>query len=152
MSTKKAFVELVKFLETNKNKKVSSILDEVYLMTQSKQSQQNSYYDEDNKLIAIFCYYHKRFESVDTHVYGPKKSTKTGLNSMCRIGVNAWTRQQAEAKKASSSLLAKVSSGEVKPEDILTIQAEIEANKHRIEFSEDYPESFETLDELLASK
>ena len=147
MSTKKAYVELVSFLESNKAKKVSTILEEVYRMTQAKQSQTNSHYNEDGELIAIFCYYHKRWELLSEHTYGAKKGTKTGLNSMCKVGVNQWTKQQAQAKKANGELLLKVSRGEIAIEDIPSVQAEIEAERVSTKYEDDYV-GFESIDEL----
>ena len=122
MAIKKDFQELVAFLEANQNKKVQTILEQVLAMC----SQQNTVTfkkDEEGNVIEIFCYYHKRWESLAEHEYGKKASNKaTGLNTMCKEGTRLWTKQQTTAKKAREQLLMRVAAGEE-----LDVQAELDA-------------------------
>lgn len=112
MAIKKDFQALVDFLETNQNKKVATILEQLREMC----SQQNTVTfkkDADGNVTEVFCYYHKRWELVSEHEYGKKASNKaTGLNTMCKVGYNQWTKQQTAAKKAKEQLLARVAAGE----------------------------------------
>ena len=112
MAIKKDFQALVDFLETNQNKKVATIIEQIREMC----SQQNTVTfkkDADGNVTEVFCYYHKRWESLATHEYGKKASNKaTGLNTMCKVGLNQWTKQQTAAKKAREQLLARVAAGE----------------------------------------
>ncbi len=128
---KKDFTELYAILEANKNRKVSSILPELLeLMTKKNNASGSSntfVKDDDGNTIAVFCYYHKRWECVSECDYGSKKSTATGLNTMCKEGVSRWTKQQRAKKQAEAGLLGKLSSGELTVEDLPAAQADIEA-------------------------
>ena len=121
MAIKKDYQLIVEFLEANQNKKVATILEQLREMC----SQQNTVTfkkDADGNVTEVFCYYHKRWELVSEHEYGKKASNKaTGLNTMCKVGYNQWTKQQAAAKKAKEQLLARVAAGEE-----LDIGAELE--------------------------
>lgn len=137
MSTKKAFVELVEFLEQNKDKKISTILDDIYDLTSSKQSSKNFLTDESGKVTHIFCYYHKLWEPVDKCSYGSKKHSPSGYNSMCKEGVNQWSKQQRESKKSEADLLDKVANGELDPDKIYDEKARIESDRKKIVPRED---------------
>ena len=130
MAIKKDFQALVDFLETNQNKKVASILEQIREMC----SQQNTVTfkkDAEGNVTEVFCYYHKRWELVSEHEYGKKASNKaTGLNTMCKAGYNQWTKQQSAAKKAKEQLLARVAAGEEL--DIATELELIEAQRQLI--------------------
>ena len=129
MSTKKAFVELVQFLNTNKDKTIKSLWSEIELMTKSKKAEETIAYDKNGKPYAIFCYYHKQWEILKDVEYGKKASSKSGFNTMCKIGTNAWTKQQSDAKKKKNDVLTKVEKGEIKPSDILARLNEVEKER-----------------------
>ena len=129
MSTKKQFIELVEFLESNKDKKVLTIMSTIKLMTESKKVNQTIVYDKANKAYAIFCYYHKVWELVSEVEYGAKASSKSGLNTMCKIGTNHWTKQQSTAKKSKDQLLSDVTAGKVEPKLMKDKLAEIETTR-----------------------
>lgn len=129
MTIKKAFVELVEFLEANENKKVSTIMDTVRAMCEGKVQANTSIKDKDGNVVAIFCYYHKQWELVSETEYGKKASSATGLNTMCKVGTSLWTKQQRDARKASADILAKVAKGDVSINDIADLQNSIEADR-----------------------
>ena len=117
MLIKKDFQELVTFLETNKNKKVDTILELVREMCSNK-NEVNFKKNEEGVVTHAYCYYHKEWEDVSIVEYGQKVSNKaTGLNTMCKVGLNQWSKQQRDYKKAKEQLLDQVSKGE------LTIEA-----------------------------
>lgn len=132
---KKAFVEIVAFLEANKDVKVSKVLDHVIELASAKTSRTEGNLSVKNtagEVVAILDYYFKRWMPLvgDAAVeFGKKASTSTGYNSMCKEGVSAWTKQQREAKNATAQLLQNVSSGEVLPEAIPAEQAKIEETR-----------------------
>ena len=121
MAIKKDYQLIVEFLEANQNKKVATILEQLREMC----SQSNTVTfkkDADGNVTEVFCYYHKRWELVSEQEYGKKASNKaTGLNTMCKVGYNQWTKQQSMAKKAKEQLLSRVAAGEE-----LDIGAELE--------------------------
>ena len=112
MAIKKDYQLIVEFLEANQNKKVATILEQLREMC----SQSNTVTfkkDDDGNVTEVFCYYHKQWELVSEHEYGKKASNKaTGLNTMCKVGYNQWTKQQSAAKKAKEQLLSRVAAGE----------------------------------------
>ncbi len=132
MTVKKAYAELVAFLEANKDKKVSSVMDQVIAMASAKtaRAEGNTFIkDAQGNTVAILDYYFKRWMPLvgDKAVeFGAKAQTATGFNTMCKEGVSAWTKQQREAKAAGISLLQRVANGEVKPSDIPAEQEKIE--------------------------
>ncbi len=125
-NVKKQYEELYAFLEANKAKKVSTVLPQLVEMMQRKNNasgQANTFVkDEDGNVIAIYCYYHKKWELVSEATYGAKKGTATGYNTMCKEGVSQWTKQQRAKKQAEAEILNRVASGELAVEDIASEQ------------------------------
>lgn len=128
MQVKKQYEELYALLQANQNKKVSTIMPAIAELMSRKaggeNSGNNSYTDETGQLW-VFCYYHKRWENTSIAEYGQKKGTKTGLNTMCKEGVSAWTKGQRVKKQAEANLLDLVAKGELEPSNIGAKQAEI---------------------------
>jgi len=127
---KKGFVELHKILVSNKDKKVSTIMDQLIEIMESQQRDRNHYEDEHG--LWVFCYYHKEWELVQQVEYGNKVNTATGLNSMCKVGTNQWTKQQRDFKKSKSELLNQVADGTLAIEDINEEIAKLEEAKNVI--------------------
>ena len=129
MNVKKCYEEIAVLLEANENKKVKTIMPQLLELMQKKNNASglaNTFIkDAEGNPIAIFCYYHKRFELVSEVSYGSKKGTATGLNTMCKEGVSNWTKQQRIKKQAEAGLLTKIVDGELTAEDLPTAQAEI---------------------------
>lgn len=132
MAIKKDYVELVNFLETNKNKKVETILDMVREMC-SQKVETTFKKDEDGNVTHVFCYYHKIWEDVSQVEYGKKASNKaTGLNTMCKVGLNQWSKQQRVAQKEKNELLDKMAKGEVTQEEFTQELDQIELRRNTI--------------------
>ena len=137
MSTiKKGFQEVYSILIANEDKKVSTVMDELIEIMTSKQRDKNHFEDDDG--LHVFCYYHKIWELTDQVEYGKKVNTATGLNSMCKVGTNQWTKQQREFKKSKADLLNQVASGELAIEDINDKISELEEIKDQIIPIEEY--------------
>ena len=111
-NVKKAFVELVELLEANENKKVSSIMPQILELVTSKAQTKTFITNDKGEVVKVFCYYHKVWEDVSEHEYGAKASSASGLNTMCKVGVSNWTKQQRVAKQAKADLLERVANGE----------------------------------------
>lgn len=129
---KKDYQAIVAFLEENKNKKVSTILEELKGMCTKKTNDKTFQLDSEGNVVSVYCYYHKCWEDVNTYTYGPKKNTASGLNTMCKEGVSQWTKQQRVAKQERSLLLTKLGSGEMTVEQLPEAEATIERNRLRI--------------------
>jgi hypothetical protein len=133
MSIKKVYAEVHELLVANKNLTVEKLMPQLLELFESRQNDKNFKTDENNVVTEVFCYYHKKWENVTAVEYGTKSSSATGLNSMCKVGVNHWTKQQRVHKKAKADLLDRLASGDL---DIIDLQAElekIESAKHAIE-------------------
>lgn len=132
MAIKKDYVELVNFLETNKNKKVETILDLVREMC-SQKVETTFKKDENGNVTHVYCYYHKVWEDVSQVEYGKKASNKaTGLNTMCKVGLNQWSKQQRVAQKEKNELLEKMAKGEVTQEEFTLELDQIELRRNTI--------------------
>jgi len=124
-TVKKQYEEIYSLLEASKNKKVSTVLPQlIELMSRKNNSsgQANTFLKVNDEVVAIYCYYHKKWELLSECEYGSKKNTATGYNTMCKEGVSKWTKQQRVKKLANEELLTRVASGEVLPEDIAVEQ------------------------------
>ncbi len=136
-NTKKQYQELVAFLELNKNKKISTILDEVKAMCEAKKGGSNGETlkrDADGNVLEVYCWYHKEWEVVADVEYGTKKGTASGLNTMCKQGVSSWTKQQRVAKKQKDEVLDKLMNNELTQEDAkLALEAIEEARNVVVE-------------------
>jgi len=150
LNTKKIFVPLVHFLEKNKNKKVSSLFEEILKMTETKVQQSTSVSDDKGNVIAIYCYYHKQWELVKNVEYGQKASSATGLNTMCKIGVSKWTKQNNAIKKIGNTILALLESGDIDATEIASTKERLMAEAKQID-DEDKPEGFETSEDAVAA-
>jgi len=148
--TKKAFVEIVELLEKNKNKKVSTILGQIKEMTAQKSNLKTFAVDDKGAVVAVFCYYHKQWELVADVPYGKKASSTTGLNTMCKVGVSAWTKQNNAVKKVGSAVLALLEAGTIEATEIADTKERLIAEAKAIN-TEDMPEGFATSEEALAS-
>jgi len=130
MSIKKAFQDVVAFLEENSGSEVKTVLPVVIEMCSAKSGGAGgaSAYikDAEGTVTHIRCYYHGKWEPVADVEYGVKATSATGLSSMCKEGTSNWTKQQAAAKKAGAQLLNLVAAGDVAPSDIGAVQEEIE--------------------------
>lgn len=112
-------------------------------------SASTAYFDPvTRELIAVYCYYHKQWELVSHIEYGKKSGTKTGLNTMCKEGTSAWTKQYRKAQKLKDELAQKLLRDEITKDEYAEQYEAI--NNPAIEPHGDEDHSFATLDDLLA--
>ena len=132
MSTiKKGYTELYAILLANADMEVSDVMELLMPIMTSQIRDKAHYTDEDGRLV-VFCYYHKQWEWVDQVPYGKKANTKTGLNTMCKVGTNQWTKQQREYKASAETILDQVAAGTLAYEDIPAKREEYADMKDRI--------------------
>lgn len=124
---KKAYMEMYKILEANKDEKISTVLPELVELMTSKVQISCHRADEDGNVTEIFCYYHKEWELVSECEYGKKTASKTGLNTMCKEGINHWTKQQKIKKEIPSLIMEMLQAGELEIGDMQAKQLEMEA-------------------------
>ena len=132
---KKVYEEVVAFLQANENKKVATLMPELLELMASKVTQKTFVTDDNGNVTHIFCYYHKKWEPIE--LFGNKKHSTTGYNTMCKVGVNQWTKQQRDARKAKEELLQSIATGELSPDELQHKLEQIEAEKHAIVPRED---------------
>lgn len=105
MTIKKAFVPLLELLEANKNKKVEALLPQILALVTAKQLDRTFAVNDAGEVTHIYCYYHKKWEALADVEYGAKKHSTHGYNTMCKEGVNAWTKQQRDYRVGLDQLL-----------------------------------------------
>lgn len=155
---KKAFLPIVELLQAavaeNSKVRVSEVLDGVLDLASAKSGAGGGkattfHRNEAGEVTAVKCYYHNLWMDPRVAEFGEKKSSASGLNSMCKDGMSKWTKQNSEFKKAQAELLSKVSSGEINPSDIAAHLQNLEATKDAIVARED-GYGFATLEEVQA--
>ena len=104
--------------------------------------------DDEGNVVAVYCYYHKKWELVEHIAYGKKANTATGLNTMCKEGVSCWSKQQRTYNKAKDELLMQLSQGEEL--DIAEELAKLEVARKEVLTHTDQEHSFDTHEELTA--
>lgn len=141
---------LKEFLEANQELTVGEAMAQILALahTPKQSNKQSTSFKIDGKVAAIYCYYHKKWEPVDECEYGVKASSNTGLNTMCKEGVSAWTKQQRLAKVAKEQLLMDVANGSIDPAKLSAKLADIEADRQAIVPREDEV-GFDTLEDWL---
>jgi len=148
--TKKAFVEVVALLEKNKNRKVSTILGQIKEMTAQKANLKTFITDEAGKVVAIFCYYHKQWELVSKVEYGKKASSSTGFNTMCKIGVSKWTKQNNAVKAVSLTVLEMLEAEEITADEISATKERLVAEAKTIDKT-DMPNGYLTAEDAVSA-
>ena len=124
--------DILDFLEINKDKKVSTIRVELQemldqLSVSNRPLGRTYLVGPDNKVFAIYCYYHKQWELLSEVEYGQKVSSSTGYNTMCKIGVREWTRQQKLIKMIPGEILKLVETGKLDFSEVSSYKAKREA-------------------------
>lgn len=152
MAVKKAFQEIINLLTANQSVTVSEILDQAIELASSKGRGATGgttvHRDDNGNVVAIKCYYFKKWMPLSHVEFGAKASSASGYNSMCKEGVSKWTKQQSAFRKADQELLEKLMAGDITPEEAQELREANEAERDMI-----VPHSqgigFDTIDELL---
>lgn len=130
MTIKKVYTEIFDLLNSNKNKKVNDLLPQIMEIVESKQQSKTFLMNDKKEATHVFCYYHKKWESVEH--FGKKKHSSSGYNSMCKEGVNQWTKQQRLYKLGCESLMDEVINGTLAPSKIQEEKEKLEDKKSQI--------------------
>lgn len=133
MSVKKAYKEIIDYLNTNQNVKVADVLPKVIEMASAKSNRSTAgstfIKDTEGNVVAINCYFYRRWMPLigDKAVeFGKKANTTTGLNTMCKAGVSGWSKRERDYKKAQADMLDNVKTGKIKVTDIEAEQQKME--------------------------
>ena len=130
-SIKKDFIELVSFLEENKEKKVKSVLPTIIKMVEAKRGRTPS--PEcwvGDTLVGKFCTYHNKWEPISQF----KQDKEGKYPSVCLFGSRARAKSAAAKKAAEAALLEKVISGEISVEDLPAEKAAIDEQAATVVF------------------
>jgi len=155
MTIKKAFLPINAVLLANEDKKVKTIMDELVELMSAKGAGGGAtaiHRNEAGDVVGIMDYYFKVWLPVDYVEFGAKANSASGLNTMCKLGVSLWTKQQRDFKKGKEELLDRVASGDVLPTEI---QEHLDALEEARGYTAEYPipelvfTSTEDLDEAL---
>ena len=105
--------DLILFLDKNKEKKVSSVINEVREMCSKfggGGGDSVSLYDKNNKLVGLKCWYFEKWccviEGDDRFiVFGLKVKNSSGFNNMSKRGCSLWYNGYNKFKKGELDLL-----------------------------------------------
>lgn len=151
VQVKKQFEELYAVLSANENKKVSTILPQLVELMSKKGGGQhggkNYLVNDEGQVTHVYCYYHKKWEDIAVAEYGQKKGTATGLNTMCKEGVSAWTKAQRIKKQANEAILQEVIDGKLDPSMIAERQLQIAEEAKIVEPRSD-EHGYDSVDEI----
>lgn len=160
MKIKKVFEPIVAILTAalaaNPKIRVSDVMDELNDVMKARVGEGGGgrattfHKDEHGVVTAIRCFYFGKWFDPRVVETGLKANTPSGYNSMCKVGLNAWTKQQREAKTAKDDLLADVISGKIAQADLGAKMQEIEAAKAAV-IATDLP-LFDSIEDLFASQ
>ncbi len=141
---------IINFLRAHKSERVEDILEKVIDLASSNSNGLGKAYIKDSDgPIAVKCGYFKRWMPlVGTRAveFGIKKSSLSGLNSICKEGSSHWTKQNSTAKNSMNDLLSNVENGSLAAENISAEREKIETARLKIEPTES---GFETKEEVI---
>ncbi len=145
---KKAYVEIIDFLEANGDKKVKTIIADVIKLVAAKGAGGGGgitsfHKNEAGDVVAIRDYYFQLWISPGVVEFGAKASSPTGLNNMCKEGVSNWTKQQRVARVAKEDLLGKIASEEIPAKELPAELAKIEEARGAVALMSATPETAE---------
>lgn len=152
---KKAFQPIMSLLAATIGSELTQeVYDQAVELTCAKTgnggSQATSFHkDDEGNLVAIRCSYFQTWFKPSEVEFGLKASSASGFNPMCKAAVSAWTKQQADFKKAKESLLTQVTEGDIQPADIPTLIEELE--EARTTIAEHDFTGYDSLEDLLAA-
>lgn len=154
MAIKKAYVEIIALLEDNMDAPVSSIFEQAVALASAKTGggagrATNFVKDDEGNVVGIQCYYFKKWFSLDDVEFGKKAGSATGFNSMCKVGLGHWTKQQRAYKNAQAALLEQVATGEVAADEVAHKMAELEEAKNTIVELPEGMVAYDSAEELL---
>lgn len=157
MAIKKAYQEIISTLEANRDSTVEEILPTIIELASAKTGGGGGkatahHKGEDGTVLAVRCFYHKKWISPLVVEFGEKKSSSTGLNSMCKDGVSKWTKQQRDYKKGKDALLDQLVAGEIDQVDVQEQMNTLEEARNTVQpmDREDGYTGFDSLEDCLA--
>lgn len=149
---------LVAAVEANAKVRVSDVLEEVKELAKARVGEGGGgkattfHKNEAGEVVGIRCWYFQKWFDPRVTEVGKKANTPSGFNSMCKAGVNAWTKQEREYKAAKDGLLTQVAAGEVAQDQIGAKLQEFETARGVIVAAPEGVVLYDTLEDLLAAQ
>ena len=116
---KKVFEPIIALLEANLGTTAEELLPQAVALAEAKVGgggggkASTFHRNEAGDVTAVFCYYFKKWFKPSEVEFGAKKNSASGLNSMCKVGLSAWNKQQAALKKLDQEVLELLMSEEL---------------------------------------
>lgn len=156
MKVKKSFQAIHNLLEQNKDSKIGDIWPQISELLETKSTVGRGAapqykINEEGEVIAIMCYYFKKWFDPRIMPFGSKAGSKTGLSNMCKEGTKHFVTRNNDIKNVSATVLTSIIEGEIGPNDAEARKAELIAEAKIIKEStsvEGYP-GFNTLEECI---
>ncbi|UOF80193.1 hypothetical protein [Caudoviricetes sp.] len=160
MKIKKVYIAILALLEQavadNAKVRVADVLDQVRELAKARVGEGGGgrattfHKNAEGIVVAIRDFYFGKWFDPRVVETGVKANTPSGYNSMCKVGLNQWTKQQRVAKLAREELLKQVASGDVAP-DAIGAQLEVIEEARNAVIPTDLP-MYDSLDDLLATQ
>lgn len=153
-NVKKAYQPIVNLLTANQDARVGDILDDVIALAAAKTGGGGGkpttfHKDAEGNVVAVQCYYFKKWFNPEFVPFGKKATSPTGLDRFTKAGLAAWNKSQSVLKKAKDEALAKLRANEIDADGVNAMITEAEeAAKTQADMPEEYI-GFDTLEELL---
>lgn len=154
MAIKKVFQPLMSLLAANMGSTVEAIYAQAEALVSAKVGggggkATNFHRAENGTVVAVFDYAFKVWVDPRLVEFGPKAGTPTGLNTMCKAGVSAWTKLQADFKKGKDAVVSELLAGKITADEA---QEQIAALEEARNATPELPaeiQGFETLEDCL---
>lgn len=154
MAIKKVFQPLMSLLAANMGATVETIYAQAEALVSAKVGggggkATNFHRADDGTVIAVFDYAFKVWVDPRLVEFGPKAGTPTGLNTMCKAGVSAWTKLQADFKKGKDAVVAELLAGKISSDEAQEQIAALEEARNATPALPADIQGFETLEDCL---
>lgn len=154
MAIKKVFQPLMSLLAANMGSTVEAIYAQAEALVSAKVGggggkATNFHRTEDGTVAAVFDYAFKVWVDPRLVEFGPKAGTPTGLNTMCKAGVSAWTKLQADFKKGKDAVVAELLAGKITADEAQEQIAVLEEARNATPALPADIQGFETLEDCL---
>ena len=131
---KKINLNIYKYLENNKNKKIAEVFSEIVEILQKNKPLSDEIFlrDLQKNIVGIRCAYFLRYMPLigPAAVHFNKKKTASGYNPMCETGAKLYYAGLHAYKKSMQNLADKVLSGEFSLEEGQKLKKQLEIKKN----------------------
>ncbi len=113
---KKAFEGILAILESNQNKKVSEIIEDIRDTCKKNKAGARPKAHLQKGILFLHCAYFNMWFNSEKQEFGKKGNSPTGKNNICKEGARLYQSAAAKFKRKSHELLRDIYAGTIKAE------------------------------------